>query len=126
LDPNQIGLDSEFVSLGGESLATVKLATICREIGFGLDIADILGNPRLEDMAIKVEIGWEIHLNASQATKASTVEPSDHCLSSRWGSAEISQIAEVCGVDEMESEDVYPCTPIQEASMAVTARDPQA
>jgi amino acid adenylation domain-containing protein len=55
LDPIQIGLESEFVSLGGESLAAIKLATMCREIGFHLGIADILQNPRLERMAGHVE-----------------------------------------------------------------------
>jgi amino acid adenylation domain-containing protein len=126
LEPNQIGLDSEFVSLGGESLAAIKLATMCREIGFGLDIADILRNPRLEDVATHVERGRKTKLNTFQFTKASTVKPSDYCSNSRWGSAEVSQMAEACGVDVTEIEDIYPCTPIQEALMAVTARHPQA
>jgi Condensation domain/AMP-binding enzyme len=38
----------------------------------------------------------------------------------------MSRIAEACGLDATEIESIYPCTPIQEALIAVTARVPEA
>lgn len=126
LDPNKIGLDSDFVSLGGQSLAAIKLATMCREIGLNLDIADILRNPRLEDMAKHVNKGRVTTLPAAQLIEKSKVKSNDNALNSLWGPEEVSRIAETCGLDDEEIEDIYPCTPIQEALIAVTARVPQA
>ncbi|KAI4234383.1 MAG: hypothetical protein LQ349_003834 [Xanthoria aureola] len=47
---------SNFSGLGGESLAAISLASLCREIGVELEIADILHKPSLEQMALYVEI----------------------------------------------------------------------
>ncbi|CAO1603672.1 hypothetical protein XANCAGTX0491_007252 [Xanthoria calcicola] len=56
LNPSQIGLGSNFSGLGGESLAAISLASLCRKIGVELEIADILHKPTLEQMALYVEI----------------------------------------------------------------------
>ena len=126
LDPNKIGLDSEFVSLGGESLAAIKLASMCREIGFPLDISLILQTPRLELMAAHVESGRGNDVNNSQFIKASNAKLDDCSPRSRWGPTDVSQIVEMCGINDREVEAIYPCTPMQEALMAVSARVPQA
>jgi aryl carrier-like protein len=55
LDPSQIDLDSQFLSLGGDSLTAIRLATICRERGFKLEVTDILRNTKFEHLARLVE-----------------------------------------------------------------------
>lgn len=126
LDPNKIGLDSEFISLGGESLAAIKLASMCREIRFPLDISLILQNPRLEVMAAHVENCRGNDVHKSEPIKASNAKPDECSPRSRWGSTDLSQIVEMCGIDDREIEAIHPCTPMQEALMAVSARVPQA
>lgn len=125
LNPIQIGLDSDFVSLGGESLTAIKLATMCREVNIHLSIADILRRPLLEDMASLAQCSRDSSSNSTQALRASTLSPDDNDSISRWTSAEMSQIVEACGLEDTDIEDVYACTPLQEALMAVTARIPQ-
>ena len=125
LTPSEIGLDNDFISLGGESLAAIKLATMCREIGFDLKIADILRRPRLEDMALHVEDSRSSSSSSIEVLDVSHARPNDTSGNSDWTLGENSQLAGACGLEETDIEDVYPCTPVQKALVAVTARIPQ-
>ncbi|KAI4127328.1 MAG: hypothetical protein LQ338_003251 [Usnochroma carphineum] len=128
LSPGQIGLDSRFIGLGGESLAAIKLGSLCREIGFQLDISDILRNSSLEQMAMQVE-GQR---NRQQKAKASRDQRNDSNhgdyddASSSSPVVGLVQVAEACGLQPEDVEEFYPCTPTQKSLMAVTARVPEA
>ena len=124
LNPSEIGLGSDFICLGGESLAAIKLASLCREIGFELEIADILNNPSLEQMALHVEM--KRGYSSPTAAARSIMDQYNDAFPSLYDSLAISRVARVCGLDPMDIEDIYPCTPTQESLMAVTARTPEA
>ena len=126
MNPRQIGLDSDFINLGGESLAAIKLATMCREVGFRINIAGILRNTRFESMATYIEKEREVSPSVKESVSVPTKGKQNHCTADSLRSEIRSQIMEECGLLETEIVDVYPCTPLQEALIAVTARDPQA
>lgn len=72
LDPSQIDLDSQFLSLGGDSLTAIRLATMCRERGFKLEVADILGNTKFEHLARLVEQRQDSAPNSLHLTRKPT------------------------------------------------------
>ncbi|KAI4193809.1 MAG: hypothetical protein LQ350_008135 [Teloschistes chrysophthalmus] len=119
MNPTEIGLDSDFSGLGGESLAAIRLASLCREIGFAVDVGTVLKTSGLEQMADRIER----HRQSSNIND--TVQDSNRsCIS--YDTTQVSQIAAACKLDNADIEDVYPSTPTQEALMAVTMRLPQA
>ncbi|KAL8656289.1 MAG: hypothetical protein Q9226_002718 [Calogaya cf. arnoldii] len=126
LNPSQIGPESEFIRLGGESLAAIRLASLCREIDFGLEIADILKNPRLEQMALRVEMNRGSNTEIPPIKTKYIVDRDTKGSTFSYGLPAISQVAKACGLDPVDIEDIYPCTPTQESIMAVTTRVPEA
>ncbi|KAL8640611.1 MAG: hypothetical protein Q9228_002487 [Teloschistes exilis] len=97
MNPTQIGLDSDFIGLGGT----------------------VLKNSGLEYMADCIERG-------RQSTDINKTDQDSNRSSISYDTTQISQIAAACWLDNAEIEDVYPSTATQEALMAVTMRLPQA
>ncbi|KAH8168870.1 AMP-binding enzyme domain-containing protein [Sarocladium implicatum] len=105
---------SSFFSLGGDSLRAMRLISAARDEGLSLNVADVFGNPLLRDMATKA--GTYTSEDAADVTPFSLLE-------SDWGvSAARDDVASLCEVDEAVIEDLYPCTPLQEALMALSAK----
>ncbi|KAL8660627.1 MAG: hypothetical protein Q9202_006372 [Teloschistes flavicans] len=123
LNPTQIGLDSDFISLGGESLAAIRLASLCREIGFLVDVATVLKTSGLENMADRIEHDRQSTRHLRHIDKT---DQDSKCSDISYEATQVSQIATACGLDDADIEDVYPSTPTQEALMAVSMRLPQA
>ncbi|KAL9594214.1 MAG: hypothetical protein Q9219_007157 [cf. Caloplaca sp. 3 TL-2023] len=55
MDAQQIGLDDDFLILGGNSLAAIKLASLVTQKNLQLGVSDVFKHPRFEDMAAKVQ-----------------------------------------------------------------------
>ncbi|EFY96506.2 AMP-dependent synthetase/ligase [Metarhizium robertsii ARSEF 23] len=121
LDPSQIDLDSRFPSLGGDSLTAIGLATMCRERGFRLEVADILRNTKFEHLARLVEQRQDFPSHQETNGKSSTTDGVFNQMSTQH-----TQAARICQIDVSQIEDVYPCTPTMEALIAATARIPNA
>ncbi|KAI8280395.1 Nonribosomal peptide synthetase [Colletotrichum sp. SAR11_240] len=51
LSKGEIGRQSDFFSMGGNSLKAIKLVSLFRKLGFSLSVPDILQNPRLFQLA---------------------------------------------------------------------------
>ncbi|KAL8679653.1 MAG: hypothetical protein Q9186_004064 [Xanthomendoza sp. 1 TL-2023] len=52
----QIGLDDDFLILGGDSLAAIKLATLAARKGLRLEVTDIFRSTKFEEMAAHIRI----------------------------------------------------------------------
>ncbi|KAI1474877.1 non-ribosomal peptide synthase [Daldinia eschscholtzii] len=109
-----IGAHDNFFNLGGDSLRAMKLVAQARTQDVALTVADIFANPVLSDMA----------LVARTASNETTVEvPPFSLLSSQWPEDSARRdCAVVCDVDPSNIEDIYPCTPLQEGLMALSAK----
>ncbi|KAH7083049.1 nonribosomal peptide synthetase 6 [Paraphoma chrysanthemicola] len=106
--------NDNFFSMGGDSLRAMRLVAAAREDGIVLNVPDIMLNPTLSAMAAK-------------ATPLSEEETNDvqplSLLEKDWDAKRAKiECAELCGVDAASVEDVYPCTPLQEGLMALSAK----
>lgn len=116
-----IGINDNFISLGGDSILAMKLAAVARSEGLLLTVADIFENPRLSDLAsIVTAVDQRAHCDAIDLAPFALIDRSISIES-------ISQDAAAQADLEAESiEDLYPCTPFQEGVMALSIRQPGA
>ncbi|KAK8064710.1 Amino acid adenylation [Apiospora phragmitis] len=110
-----IGVDDGFLRLGGDSMAAMKLVAVAREQGLSLRVADVFKQPVLSDMAAIV--GEVLEVNAVVERFSLLQDHLDKELVT-------SQTSQACGVEIKAIEDVFPCTPLQEGLLALTAKHP--
>ncbi|KAF2963041.1 hypothetical protein GQX73_g10533 [Xylaria multiplex] len=103
-----------FFAIGGDSLRAMKLVAEARTRDISLTVAGIFSNPVLSEMAVVAKDG----------AKQGTVEiPAFSLLSARWTEdVARTECAAFCDIDASEIEDIYPCTPLQEGLMALSAK----
>ncbi|KAJ5436641.1 AMP-dependent synthetase/ligase [Penicillium cf. griseofulvum] len=110
----EIGVNDHFFSLGGDSLKAMKLVAAAREQSLAVQVTDVFQSPTLEDLALKVK---EIENKAPLDVPPFSLLPAD------WeADAARVEVASLCNLNPNEVEDVYPCTPLQEALMALSAK----
>ncbi|KAJ5107404.1 nonribosomal peptide synthase [Penicillium angulare] len=117
IDDDFIGLDDNFFRLGGDSLTAVDLATRCEEHGFAMTVSEIFSHPILTKQAQKLRESSGMTLPAV---------PPPYSLLQHNKDAVIRLAVEQCKVPRDHIEDIYPCTPLQEGLLALTARNPEA
>ena len=104
---------------GGDSLAAMKLVEAVRKEGFSLTVATIFRYPQLSEMAARMEIKhreWENDL-----VREASFPLVDFGVNEQ---KELEVIASRCGIDVNSIEGIYPCSPMQESLLAITARRP--
>ncbi|KAI0467726.1 peptide synthetase [Xylaria cf. heliscus] len=103
-----------FFAIGGDSLRAMKLVAEARTQDISLTVADIFSNPVLADMAIVAKAG--VRQGITEITAFSLI-------SSQWTEDDArAECAAFCDVDPSTIEDIYPCTPLQEGLMALSAK----
>lgn len=113
-DNAKIYRQSSFFHLGGDSLRAMKLIAAAREEGLLLTVADVFTHPLLIDMAEKT--------NQASETAPMDIAPFS-LLEKDWIPEDvIRDVASYCKIESDAVEDVYPCTPLQEALMALSAK----
>ncbi|KIA75547.1 nonribosomal peptide synthase [Aspergillus ustus] len=122
----QIGSNAHFFRLGGDSVTAMRLVALARsaESPLMLTVGDIFKHQVLSDMAS--------FLDATEGSMDVVPADVDVAPFSLWASSTESDrgnlegIASQCNVALNNVEDVYPCTPLQEGLMAITAQHSQA
>ncbi|EOA91572.1 uncharacterized protein SETTUDRAFT_85461 [Exserohilum turcica Et28A] len=106
--------NDNFFSMGGDSLKAMRLVAAAREEGLVLSVPDIMLNPTLSAMAEK----------AKPVSADDTNEVAAFSMIGEDWSAEAAreESARLCGVDAANVEDMYPCTPLQEGLIALSAK----
>ena len=125
LDPGSIGMDAQFFRLGGDSIAAIRLVTAARSKGVGLTFADIFRNTTLSDMSKKASFS-EALLDSGASQDAAPPLPFALLPAYMPTDRIVSEVAQICQVDETSVEDVYPCTSIQEGLIALSGKQPGA
>ncbi|OOQ85145.1 Nonribosomal peptide synthetase 4 [Penicillium brasilianum] len=105
LDAEGIRLEDNFFALGGDSLAAMRLVSICRDEGLDLSVTSTFGNPTLSAMAEVVKL-CDTQVRSEVAPFSMITQAVESA------SLEASQ---ACGVDQGAVEDIYPSTPTQES-----------
>ncbi|KAJ6440810.1 pyruvate dehydrogenase kinase [Purpureocillium lavendulum] len=106
--------NSNFFAVGGDSLRAMRLVAAARDEGLAITVADIFTSPSLDMMAAHtkgISVASETHV------------PSFSMLEPDWEASRAKkEVASLCQVDQDLIEDIYPCTPLQEALMALSAK----
>ncbi|GAB1198118.1 Nonribosomal peptide synthetase 4 [Aspergillus pseudonomiae] len=105
LDCEGIRPDDNFFALGGDSLAAMRLVSVCRADGLDLSVTGTFGHPTLSAMASVVSI---------IDSKVKTETPAFSMITQAVESAR-REASEACRSDPASVEDIYPCTPTQES-----------
>ncbi|CAI0645448.1 unnamed protein product [Colletotrichum noveboracense] len=114
LDAENISAGDHFFALGGNSIIAIRLAGLARSSKHRLMFEDIFSSPVLSEMASRIAVGIDQEKPMPKAFEL---------LSSSQLSAILSSVLPLYGINKDEVEDIYPCTPLQEGLMAVTARN---
>ncbi|APA06242.1 hypothetical protein sscle_01g010120 [Sclerotinia sclerotiorum 1980 UF-70] len=111
LPPGNIGRKDSFTRLGADSILAMKLVAAAREEGIDLTVATIFQTPILSDLAESFA-----DINGSTATACDDIE----AFSMVGEGNQLLKATIDGGIKTSHVEDLYPCTPFQEAIMALS------
>lgn len=105
VEEDSIHPQDNFFALGGESLAAMRLVSVCRERGLDLSVTSTFAHPTLEEMADTVRI-YDVDIQT---------ETLPFSLISQSVESACLEASQACGTEPDAVEDIYPCTPTQES-----------
>ncbi|KAI8256566.1 Apicidin F synthase [Colletotrichum sp. SAR11_239] len=114
LDAENISAGDHFFALGGNSITAIRLAGLARSSQYRLMFEDIFSAPILSEMASRI---------AAEVDQEKPMPKAFELLSASQLATILSSVLPLYGINKHEVEDIYPCTPLQEGLMAVTARN---
>lgn len=114
-----IGADDSFFRLGGDSIGAMQLVVSARAINIALTAADIFRNPKLSAMA-EVAITSKNSENFGTIDESDLVEPFSLLKDVNSLDELIKNAAVQCQIGKDRIQDIYPCTPLQEALMTIS------
>ncbi|EKG19644.1 AMP-dependent synthetase/ligase [Macrophomina phaseolina MS6] len=104
IEAENIRVDDKHFALGGDSLAAMRLVSVCRAQGLDLSVINTLANPTLSATASVVRI---IDFDAQKELAPFSM------ISQDVESARV-EASLACGTDPSAIEDIYPSTPAQQ------------
>ncbi|KAF2468422.1 nonribosomal peptide synthetase 6 [Lindgomyces ingoldianus] len=108
------GTKDSFFAVGGDSLRAMRLVAAARDAGIALTVAEVMLHPTLFAMATKAQV---IHGMVQPDVAPFSL------IDLMWDAEDArAQVAELCQVSSSCIEDIYPCTPLQEGLMALSAK----
>ncbi|KAF2706198.1 nonribosomal peptide synthetase 6 [Pleomassaria siparia CBS 279.74] len=111
---DDFGANDNFFSMGGDSLRAMKLVAAARDADIDLSVPAIMLNPTLSAMAAKA---------TPLSAEANLDVPPFSLIGQDWKPEDAqAETAALCGFESSQVEDVYPCTPLQEGLMALSAK----
>ncbi|KAI0554287.1 hypothetical protein F4679DRAFT_527807 [Xylaria curta] len=113
-DATTISVDDSFFEIGGDSIIAMKAVTLARKAGIELSVADIFRHPTLTALAQSRTTTTNGHTD--------TIEPFELLQSDRETEDIREELAVLCDIDVSFIEDAYPCTPLQEGLLSLTAK----
>lgn len=118
IDTASISEQDSFFRLGGNSVTAIHLVAAARDQGYLISVAQIFGNEGLREQARLL----------TPATGKNSAGLDIAPFSLLGNSIEVdalrSRAASLCGVEEAQVEDVFPCTALQEGLVAMSYKRP--
>lgn len=117
LPRRSIGRNDSFTRLGGDSILAMKLVAAAREDGIDLTVANIFQAPILSDLAeaFAGDDGTRDVLQDDDVEPFTMIDENDHLLKAAIDGGDLKT---------GHVDDLYPCTPFQEAIMALSISHP--
>lgn len=128
IEKSAIGANDNFFKLGGDSVAAMRLVGAARDQAQGiiLTVAAVFRNAQLSDMAREGEAAAIAQAANRLSEESKVIAPFTLLRPQAEKEAVRAEVATRCGIDAVLVEDVYPCTPMQEGLIALTAKQPEA
>ena len=118
VDANEIAVNDSFLRIGGDSISAMKLVALAREHStLSFTTADVLKHPRLDELA-------RVATRRANDLPEQAIEPFSMLATPQPLRTTVASAARQCGVGEHQIEDIFPCTPLQEGLLALTAKNP--
>ena len=111
----EISVADDFLSLGGDSLAAMKVVATARLEGFALSVSDVFQHPKLCEAALRLS---EIDQRSTNEVAAFSILADDPQLYMKAAMEALDLSS------QSQIEDIYPCTPLQVGLMALSAKRP--
>ena len=118
LAPGAVGMNAQFFRMGGDSIAAIRLVTAARSKGINLTVAGIFQNATLAEMCKYAPV--EDIPKVDPLTCGP--EPFELLPAGLSNEKMIELLSNLCKVDAMDVEDIYPCTTMQEGLMALSSK----
>ncbi|KXJ92222.1 hypothetical protein Micbo1qcDRAFT_195137 [Microdochium bolleyi] len=131
----EVGRESSFIRLGGDSILAIKVATLCRKQGLRVSVATLLRSRSLAEVAentAPIEADPRSGNKEARVTKVNGVNGlsatgSDEVSElARWDPADMpmmQSLLEDLGLDASDVEAVMPCSPLQQDITLSQAKD---
>ncbi|KAF4630787.1 hypothetical protein G7Y89_g7349 [Cudoniella acicularis] len=116
-----ISADDSFFRLGGDSLTAMKLVVAARAEGIPMTVAEILRTPKLSEIAAKYESERDIEDVQRPAPEPFSLLDEGLPLEDI-----LDEVANECQVTDELIQDVYNCSPLQEALITLALKEPGA
>jgi amino acid adenylation domain-containing protein/non-ribosomal peptide synthase protein (TIGR01720 family) len=111
-----VGRHDHFFQTGGDSVMAMRMVAAAGDENLALTVADIFKYPQLSDLAREVA-------NRKETRIAEEVAPFELCVdAAEERTVQLEAVAQQCGVTIEQIEDLYPCTPLQEGTFAITGQ----
>lgn len=114
LEESSIGIDDDFLHIGGDSIASMRLVGAARKQGLHFTVAQVFTNPQLSKLAAVLTAGND---------EETAIAPLSLLPRDAERAEVVRRAAVLCKIPEKLVEDIYPCTPLQEGMLALTAKD---
>jgi amino acid adenylation domain-containing protein/non-ribosomal peptide synthase protein (TIGR01720 family) len=122
IEASSIGLDDNFLQLGGSSISAMKLVTEARKMGMKLTVADIFRFPVLHELVNQIRPEPLVDQTRNLIAPFALIDAGND-LSAVLG--DICSQYELGHIDNRTNIlDAYPCTPLQEGLMSLTSMSP--
>ena len=120
LSLDQIAPNAHFIRLGGNSIDAMRLAAAARGMGYSFSVKDVLTTPYLADLSRQIQRV----LPEASSIEQSVVSPSPLICDTIAPARARHDAASQCRVRSDQVEDVFPCTALQTALLALASRRP--
>ncbi|KAJ5816716.1 AMP-dependent synthetase/ligase [Penicillium robsamsonii] len=110
-----ISATDSFLRLGGDSVAAMLLVAAAREANLSITVADVFKSPVLCDLALVIKEDSSFSGEEVIAPFSLLDHPSDIQRMRE-------EAARLCSIEVAQVEDIYPCTPLQQGMLSITAR----
>lgn len=116
--PDRISRDDSFFRLGGDSVGAMKVVSAARMEDVVLTVMDIFKTPVLSELATCCD--------RSEHATITNVEPFSLLHDLVSPSLLLDEVAECCGIQPSQIQDMYPCSSLQEGLVASSLQKPGA
>lgn len=116
LPESAVGVDDNFIRLGGDSVSAMRLVAATQTERLELSVADIFKNPKLSDIAAKCKIVDKPTLFEKAIQPFELLQPSIPT------SQALDEITKQCRVPKTQIQDIYPTSALQGALFTLSIK----